>query len=39
MMVKKNKLDCITEKRTAVDLSSNKKKGEAIVNKNRGGKK
>jgi hypothetical protein len=39
MMVKKNKLDCIAEKKTAVDLSSNKKKGIAIVNKNKGGNK
>jgi hypothetical protein len=39
MMVKKNKLDCIVEKKTAVDLSSNKKKAIAIVNKNKGGKK
>ena len=36
MMCKnKNKLDKIAEKKTAVDLSSYKKKGQAIVNKNK----
>lgn len=35
MMTKKNKLDCVVKKKTPVDLSNYKKKGEAIITKNK----